>query len=1265
MGTDADKTKDLNSPLCPSCGEPLRWSEAAQVCPACERRGQQPVVDVRSGDDDTADVGVARTDLGPSGSQPLSQSPARDGDTPPVPPVIAGYAIARVLGSGGLSVVYAVVDAQGRELALKVSQRSGSTEVLELQHTEIELLARLHNPAVVRIHAAGVLDDGRTYLIMERVHGQSLRTFLAERRRLDVLQAISLVRKVADAMAYCHDMGVVHLDLKPSNIMVVDAHALDVKVLDFGISRLRGSWDAAHTSVVAGTPGYVAPECLTPHGREKLDARADLYALGVIFYELLAGRQPFDAATASEMVDKQLDGHYLPLRERVPEVPAAVERLIDSLLATNPGKRYPSAGQLARELRGLYYAVLTGAAAPATDASEPRGEPGRIGELAVVPDDVPLAGRSRELGALVDMFRDMVATGAIRHALVMGPAGVGKTRLLSEFLSAPAVRDRALVAYGRCPELHGLVPYSSLRAALARLAHAVRSTVDLPDRPESHAVGRAVLADPAILCALVPELREFIASAAVGDAAMAPHGLAGTGRVAHAIAGLLAAVATLQPVIFLVEDIHWADAAVVHTLTALAQRKDLGRVMVLATSRPVEPSSLPSDVAMLYLGLLDPAANDDLLSALARGGSKDTIEGLKRAIPLLAAGIPLFNKQVMCHLEIEGYLRRGDDGSLVMTAALGAGYTPPDSVSAALTLAIDQLPGSVRSVLSVAARVERSFLLSDIAGLGLFSPAEVHAAVLEAERRHLCRVDGDRATLVHDAVREQLARLVAEDRWPDVHGRIAGQLRRRGAPLGTLAYHLDQAGQAAAAASAFLQAALEAERLSDPGGACRELERAVELLLAEPRLASVDDELVAAVFQLCRIGSLLGRHDRALSYLAQCTERFGAEQASAKLALNASLARLHYVRGDFPSALGYSRLCLAAAGDEPQARMYQCGPANIVGRALAASGRFAQAIEVLTRGCELAREAGEFAELSHSEGLLGVSLGYAGDHAAAARRVAAARRTAHDIEDPVRLLGAYFYETATAEARHDPAAGLRAAAGLLQDAERQQLGGLYLYLGTMFAGRHSYHLGQVRQARTLLGNAIHLAQHMRMTLGIGWAYAFCGDTWYVTGDLDQAMAAYDRGRELAGGGTPDEYAVPMCLIGLAHCAAQRTGDPAEVASLADAAIERLRAVSNRAVLAQALERYGDALEILGDAAGAERRRGERAALIAQYRLPESRWRPTVAAPAAYGSALADVETLFTTFTTGTSSDLERDTELSMTQSLAHIEGYLPEHVKAR
>ena len=1207
---------------------------------------------------DVHDPAVAHTGL-------ASPTLAHGGDLDPSPPVIAGYTIGRVLGSTGLSAVYAVVDAGGRELALKVSQRTGSTELLALQQTELELLARLHNPAVVQVHDSGLLDDGRPYILMEQVHGQSLRDFLAERRRLDVLQAISVVRNVADAMAYCHDMGVLHLDLKPSNIMVVDAHTLDVKVLDFGISRLLGSWDTTHAPVIAGTPGYVAPECLSRRSREKLDARADLYALGVIFYELIAGRLPFHAASASEMISKQVDGRYVPLHQRVPGVPVAVEQLIDSLLATDPGKRYPSAGQLARELRALYYAILAGDAAPGrpgVDASSEAGgvdERGGIGELALVPDDVPLAGRSAELGALLDRFLEVVATGESRSAMIIGPAGVGKTRLLSEFLSAPAVRDQALVAYGRCPELHGLVSYSSLRAALARLAHGVRSATGPLALPLCDAVTAAVAEDPAILCALVPELRDFVAPSVDVDLAMAPHGLAGTERVVRTISGLLGAVAAVQPVILLIEDAHWADAAVVHTLSALAQRDGLGRVLVLATSRPVESSRIPAGVAVIELALLDHAANDDLLSALARGGSRDTVEGLKQAIPLLAAGIPLFNKQVMRHLEIEGYLRRGDDGSLVMTSELRAGYAPPDSVSAALTLTIDQLPEGVRSILSVAARVERHFLLSDIAGLGLFSPGEIHAAVLEAHRRHLCHLDDDGATFVHDVIREHLVdrarrpspRSPRADRATAARSRHTGRdarvpprssrRSRRPPPPST-----SRAASTPIASTIWSARAGTCAARSRSTSSCRR--RRIAIAISRARSRSWPASVPAR--QDPRAARAPRPRARGDGVAAARRDRDAAQRLRARV-LRA---------GNFDQAMEYSQRSLAV--HDPALAPYQCVPANMLGRALCAGGHFGPSIDVLMRGCELARETHDLVELSHSEGLLGTALAFVGASTQSTAHIAESKRLAEQLNNPARRLGVCLYQTLHAEAAGHWDDGVRSSAQLLAQAEELSMAGLYLYLGTMMAGRHHFHVGELSRARHLLRNAINLAQLMRMSLGVGWAYAFYGDTWFVSGDIDRAQAAYDHIRELAKVGTPDEYAVPMGLIGLAHCAARRAGDPAAIAALADEAVERLRAASNRAVLVHALERRAEALETVGEGVAARRCRAERAALIAQYRLPDARWRPTTDAASADVAALADVEVVFSA---DHDAATERNHTLSMTQSLTNIEGYLPEHVKSQ
>jgi len=154
------------------------------------------------------------------------------------------------------------------------------------------------------------------------------------------------------------------------------------------------------------------------------------------------------------------------------------------------------------------------------------------------------------------------------------------------------------------------------------------------------------------------------------------------------------------------------------------------------------------------------------------------------------------------------------------------------------------------------------------------------------------------------------------------------------------------------------------------------------------------------------------------------------------------------------------------------------------------------------------------------------------------------------------------------------------------------------------------------------------------------------------------QAAYRRGRDAAETATPDEYAGPMCLTGLAHCTALRGGDRATVEALAGEALARLAAATNRAVRVHALERHAESLEQLGDPVAAERHRSERAALMTAHQLPPARWRP-IAAAAADAVALGEVETLFTVDTAAA------DRDASMTQNLSWVEGYLPEQVKAR
>ncbi len=218
--------------------------------------------------------------------------------------LVGGYAVEDVLSSGGFGVVYRGRGPDGRRVAIKVGKlHAGSITAQQLvwQQNEIEALSRLKHPSLVEVLGYGFLEDGRLYLVMELVEGVVLAQYLQDQGQLEVLEAIQLVRRIAEALAYCHDQGILHLDLKPANIIITDRVEPRIKVLDFGLARLSNGFRTHEGGQMAGTLAYMAPECFFGDA-ESFSPRVDLYALGTIFYELISGNLPYETEVASVFI---------------------------------------------------------------------------------------------------------------------------------------------------------------------------------------------------------------------------------------------------------------------------------------------------------------------------------------------------------------------------------------------------------------------------------------------------------------------------------------------------------------------------------------------------------------------------------------------------------------------------------------------------------------------------------------------------------------------------------------------------------------------------------------------------------------------------------------------------------------------------------------------------------------------------------------------------------------------------------------------------
>jgi serine/threonine-protein kinase len=261
----------------------------------------------------------------------------------------ASYVIERELGRGGMATVYLARDVKHqRPVALKLLHPELSAVLgPERFLKEIELTASLQHPHILPLFDSGNA-DGQLFYVMPFVEGETLRGRLERERQLPVSDAVRIAREVADALAYAHARGVIHRDIKPENILLHGGHAL---VADFGIAlavQQAGGQRMTQTGLSLGTPQYMAPE--QAMGDKAIDLRADIYALGVVTYEMLAGEPPFTGPTAQAIVARVLTTSPVALRQVRDTVPIAVERAVTTALAKLPADRFADAAEFSSAL---------------------------------------------------------------------------------------------------------------------------------------------------------------------------------------------------------------------------------------------------------------------------------------------------------------------------------------------------------------------------------------------------------------------------------------------------------------------------------------------------------------------------------------------------------------------------------------------------------------------------------------------------------------------------------------------------------------------------------------------------------------------------------------------------------------------------------------------------------------------------------------------------------------------------------------------------
>ena len=267
------------------------------------------------------------------------------------------YRIDRVAARSGMASIFRSTDLRdGRQVAIKVphSEIAADPDFLASFHREEQILKQLDHPGVAKL--IGNDARGRLYMVLEWIEGRQLRQILRSRKRLSAEQAVEIALAICGALSHVHAQGIVHRDLKPENVMV-DANG-HVTLVDFGIAIRADAprLPIGETYQVTGSPDYIAPEQVCG---ELGDSRSDLYALGVMFYEMLTGEVPFHGSSRAAIMKERLRSNPIPPRELNSQISPELQEIIYRAMERDPEKRYVSAREFARDLEHPEAVVVT------------------------------------------------------------------------------------------------------------------------------------------------------------------------------------------------------------------------------------------------------------------------------------------------------------------------------------------------------------------------------------------------------------------------------------------------------------------------------------------------------------------------------------------------------------------------------------------------------------------------------------------------------------------------------------------------------------------------------------------------------------------------------------------------------------------------------------------------------------------------------------------------------------------------------------------
>ncbi len=849
------------------------------------------------------------------------------------------YRVDAKLGEGGMGVVYKAHDTiLDRPVAIKLLSSQVVGDGAERLVREARSVAQLDHPHIVAVHDAGEV-HGQPFIVMQHVAGKSLREVAVTLER-----AIEIAKQLCQALDYAHSKRLIHRDIKPENIMLTDGNV--AKLMDFGLARSEGRSRLTQAGMIVGTVLYMAPELVL---QGEADARSDLYSLGCVLYELATGRPPFSGDDPISIISQHLQVPPVAPHWYNAAVSPELEGIILKLIAKDPAERYASARDVLAALEQLTITV------PAPVEAAPVSPALLLGTVL----RGRLVGRDAELRELKSSV-ELAASGHGQIVLVEGEPGIGKTRLLQEAQVYGRLR-RFAVLVGRCYEQETGIPY----LPFIELFQGRFREMAQPDL-------RSDLGPTASeFVTLVPEVRK-----ALPDVEPSPllEPVQERLRLFSSIAEYFTALSRRTPLVLVLEDLHWADAASLSLLQHLARALRKERVLILGSYRDVELDRKHPLGDVLREMNRERLYNRISLRRLPREGVSAMLRAMfelrnpvsDEFLDLLyreTEGNPFFVEEVMKSLVEEGAIYREAGG---WERKKIEEIDVPQSIKEVIGRRLERVPEPCQRALSLAAVIGRRFRFEVLQPIGELREEELLDALEEAMRAQLIREEPEAGEVmydfVHALVREVLYERLSLRRRMTFHQKVGETLERQyagriGAVVEDLAHHFTRAPHGEGLEKAIrysLEAAHKAMGLFAHEEAVKYYQNATELLKElgdERRLAETNAALGEPFVHLDKIAEAVAAYERALKFY----ERQGTSTDVAQVhrLIGRALAR----HRDFSEAIPHLERALEGMNPEEHAAEVFHAHSDLA-RAKAFTGKIDEADQHATQALALAGERG-------------------------------------------------------------------------------------------------------------------------------------------------------------------------------------------------------------------------------------------------------------------------------------------------------------------